>query len=74
MGGIDPTIITHKLNTNPSFKSVKQKRRRFAPERQKAINEEVGKLIQAGATTTKIKVYDASDNDASKKMSLSNDK
>ena len=46
---IDPTVITHKLNTNPSFKPVKQKRRSFAPERQKAINEEVGKLLQAGA-------------------------
>ena len=41
MGGIDPTIITH----NP----VKQKHKSFAPERQKAINEEVGKLLQAGA-------------------------
>ena len=49
MGGIDPTIITHRLNTSPSFKPVKQKRRSFAPERQKAINEEVGKLLQAGA-------------------------
>ena len=49
MGGIDPTIITHKLNTNPSFKPVKQRHRSFAPERQKAINEEVGKLLQAGA-------------------------
>ena len=27
MSGIDPTVITHKLNTNPSFKSVKKKRR-----------------------------------------------
>ena len=49
MGGIDPTVITHRLNTNPSFKPVKQKRKSFAPERQKAINEEVGKLLQAGA-------------------------
>ena len=48
MGGIDPAIITHKLNISPSFKPVKQKRS-FAPERQKAINEEVGKLLQAGA-------------------------
>ena len=38
MGGIDPTIITHRLNVSPSFKPVKQKRRSFAPERQKAIN------------------------------------
>ena len=49
MGGIDPAIITHKLTTNPSFKPVKQKHRSFAPERKKAINEEVGKLLQAGA-------------------------
>ena len=49
MGEIDPTVITHRLNTNPSFKPVKQKRRSFAPERQKAINEEVGKLLQTGA-------------------------
>ena len=49
MGGIDPAIITHRLNVSPSFKPVKQKRRSFTPERQKAINEEVGKLLQAGA-------------------------
>ena len=49
MGGINPTVITHRLNTSPSFKPVKQKSRSFAPERQKAINEEVGKLLQAGA-------------------------
>ena len=49
MGGIDPTIITHRMNVSPSFKPVKQKRRSFTPERQKAINEEVGKLLQAGA-------------------------
>ena len=49
MGGIDPTIITHRLNVSPSFKPVKQKRRSFTPKRQKAINEEVDKLLQAGA-------------------------
>ena len=49
MGRVDPAVITHKLNINPSFKPVKQKRRSFAPERQKAINEEVGKLLQAKA-------------------------
>ena len=49
MGGIDPAIITHKLNVSPSFKLIKQKRRSFAPERQKAINEEVSKLLQARA-------------------------
>ena len=48
MGGIDPIIITHRLNISPSFKPVKQKRRSFPLERQKAINEEVVKLLQAG--------------------------
>ena len=47
MGGIDPAVITHRLNTSLSFKPVKQKRRSFAPDRQKAINEEVSKLLQA---------------------------
>ena len=49
MGGIDPAVITHRLNVSPSFKPVKQKRKSFSPERQKAINEEVGKLLQANA-------------------------
>ena len=48
MGGIDPAIITHSLSVSPSFKPVKKKRRSFAPKRQKAINEEVGKLLWAG--------------------------
>ena len=49
MGGIDPTVITHRLNVSLSFKPIKQKRRSFTPERQKAINKEVSKLLQAGA-------------------------
>ena len=48
MGGIDPAIITHRLNVGPPSKLVKQKRRSFALERQKEINEEVTKLLQAG--------------------------
>ena len=38
-----------QIEHNPSFKPDKQKRRSFAPERQKAINEEVSMLLQAGA-------------------------
>ena len=49
MGGIDPIVITHRLNVSPSFKPVKQKRRSLLPDRQKVINEEVDKLLQAGA-------------------------
>ena len=49
MGGINPAVITHRLNVSPFFKLVKQKIRNFAPERQKTINEEVDKLLQADA-------------------------
>ena len=49
MGGIDPAVITHRLNVSPSFRPVKQKRRSFTLKRQKEINEEVGKLFQENA-------------------------
>ena len=42
--GIDPSVITHRLNVNPSSKPVRQKKRVFAPERDNAIKEEVQKL------------------------------
>ena len=48
MPGISPDLITHKLNIDPNRKTVKQKKRNFAPERQEAIKEEVEKLLKAG--------------------------
>ncbi|KAI3729505.1 hypothetical protein L6452_18165 [Arctium lappa] len=48
MVGIDPSIISHKLNIDPSFKPVQQKRRKFAPERNKVINDEVDNLLKTG--------------------------
>ena len=45
MPSINPSIISHKLNVNPSLCPVKQKRRIFAPERNDAIMEEVDKLL-----------------------------
>ena len=47
MPGIDPSVITHRLNVHPSFKPVRQKNRVFAPERNNAIKEEVQKLTLA---------------------------
>ena len=44
MLGIDPSVITHRLNVYPSSKPVRQKKRVFAPERDNAIKEEVQKL------------------------------
>nr|POF16973.1 transposon ty3-g gag-pol polyprotein [Quercus suber] len=48
MLGISPEIIQHKLNVDPKKKPVKQRRRVFAPERDRAITDEVNKLLTAG--------------------------
>ena len=44
---IDPSIIVHKLNVLPSFSPIRQKKRVFAQEQDKAITEEVRKLLKA---------------------------
>ena len=47
MPGINPSVITHRLNVSPSFKPMRQKKRVFAPERDNVIKDEVQKLIAA---------------------------
>ena len=47
MPGIDPSVITHRLNVHPSSKPVRQKKRVFDPERDNAIKKEVQKLTTA---------------------------
>ena len=47
MSGINPSVITHRLNIYPSSKPVRQKKRVFALERDNAIKEEVQKLTLA---------------------------
>ena len=44
---IDREIIQHHLNVNPECKLVQQIRRTFALERNKAVTEEVEKLLKA---------------------------
>ena len=48
MPRIDPSVIVHKLNVNPATSPIRQKKWVFAQERDKAIAEEVGKLLEAG--------------------------
>ena len=48
MLGIDQSVMVHQLNVSPSFPTVRQKKRVFAQERDKAIVEEVHKLLEAG--------------------------
>ena len=47
MPGIDPLVIVHKLNVNLASSPIRQKKRVFAQERDKAIAEEVRKLLEA---------------------------
>ena len=47
MPGIDPSIIVHRLNVNPASSPIRQKKRVFAQERDKAIAKKVRKLLEA---------------------------
>ena len=47
MPGIDPSVITHRLNVSSFHKPVRQKKIVFALERDNAIKEEVQKLVTA---------------------------
>ena len=47
MLGIDPSVITRRLNVYPSSKLIRQKKRMFALEWDNAIKEEVQKLTMA---------------------------
>ena len=47
MPGINPSTMVHKLNVCPSFPPVQQKKRVFAQEKDKAMAEELHKLLKA---------------------------
>ena len=47
MPGIDPSIIVHKLNVSPSSPPIRQRKRVFIQEIDKAIAEKVQKLLDA---------------------------
>jgi hypothetical protein len=44
---ISREVIEHKLGINPSYKLIKQKERRYTPERRETIRQEVNKLLEA---------------------------
>ena len=48
MPGVSPDVITHKLNVNPAWHSIIQKKRSFPQDRAQAIQEEVTKFLEAG--------------------------
>jgi hypothetical protein len=47
MPGISPEKIVHILNVDSNMKPIKQKRRKFAPERIEAMAIKVEKLLKA---------------------------
>nr|CAN71386.1 hypothetical protein VITISV_010559 [Vitis vinifera] len=47
MKGIHPSIVSHKLNVLPTARPVRQRVRRFHPDRQKVIRSEIDKLVEA---------------------------
>jgi hypothetical protein len=47
MPGIPREVIEHKLEIDRSFKSIKQKERRYTTERREAIRQEVNRLLEA---------------------------
>ena len=49
MPGNDISITSHDLNVDPTFKPVKHKRRKLGPERAKAVNDEVDKILKIGS-------------------------
>ena len=48
MPRIDPSVIVHRLNVNPTSSPIRLKKRVLAQERDKAIAEEVRKLLEVG--------------------------
>ena len=47
MPGIDPEVIIHRLQVDPLHQPLRQKQRKFAPERDIIINEEVNNILNA---------------------------
>ncbi|XP_013751657.3 uncharacterized protein LOC106454019 [Brassica napus] len=48
MKGVDRAVTSHELNVDPTFKPIRQKRWKLGPERSKAVNEQVDRLLDAG--------------------------
>ncbi|XP_012833010.1 PREDICTED: uncharacterized protein LOC105953875 [Erythranthe guttata] len=48
LSGIPPQVALHRLNVDKRLKPVKQRKRKFGPERNKHIKAEMAKLLEAG--------------------------
>jgi hypothetical protein len=50
MSGIPREVTEHKLGIDPAFKLIKQKERRYTPERCETIQVEVNKSLKSGSS------------------------
>nr|CAN74304.1 hypothetical protein VITISV_013003 [Vitis vinifera] len=57
MKGIHPSITSHRLNVFPTARPVRQKIKRFHPDRQKVIRNEIDKLLEAGFSSEKLIIW-----------------
>jgi len=49
--GVSVEIVSHELNVDPTFKPIKQKRRKLGRERAEAVKAEVEKLLRIYSIT-----------------------
>ena len=49
MTSINSKVAVHRLQVDPNYQPIKQKRRTFAFEQNKIINDEIQKLIDVGS-------------------------
>ncbi|RVW75279.1 Transposon Ty3-I Gag-Pol polyprotein [Vitis vinifera] len=47
MKGIHPSVASHRLNVLPTARPIRQRVRRFHPDKQKVIRDEIDKLLEA---------------------------
>jgi hypothetical protein len=47
---ISREVIKNKLGIDPSYKPIKQKERRYTPERHETIRQEINKLLEVRFT------------------------
>lgn len=55
MKGIDPAIVTHELNVDPTFNPIRQKRRKLGPHDQKQLtrkSSDCSGLVQLSKSNT----------------------
>jgi len=47
--GISLEVTSHELNVDPTYRPIKQKRRKLGPKRAKAVHDEVDRLLKIGS-------------------------